>query len=180
MTEVSSNRISSQKKPDPCSFVIFGVTGDLAHALTRHLEDATDFFERVGVAVADAVAELDDLALAVGEGFEHLVDALAHGEAVLRVMTRDGFRAAELAFDFRLRVIQVATRKLSAEAQVVVLLVLEDALGVLEQKEYALVITDLTMPHVDGRALVRHRLAASERADSFDGVAPSTAVSPAT
>ncbi|HTF01408.1 MAG TPA: glucose-6-phosphate dehydrogenase [Bradyrhizobium sp.] len=29
MTEVPSN----QKKPDPCSFVIFGVTGDLAHRL---------------------------------------------------------------------------------------------------------------------------------------------------
>ena len=24
---------NSQKKPDPCSFVIFGVTGDLAHRL---------------------------------------------------------------------------------------------------------------------------------------------------
>ncbi len=24
---------TSQKKPDPCSFVIFGVTGDLAHRL---------------------------------------------------------------------------------------------------------------------------------------------------
>ncbi len=31
----------------------------------------------------------------------------------------------------------------------------EDALGVLEEKEFALVITDLTMPHMDGRALVR-------------------------
>ena len=33
MTDVSSNRISNQKKPDPCSFVIFGVTGDLTHRL---------------------------------------------------------------------------------------------------------------------------------------------------
>jgi len=33
VTDVSSNRISSQKKPDPCSFVIFGVTGDLTHRL---------------------------------------------------------------------------------------------------------------------------------------------------
>ena len=24
---------TAQKKPDPCSFVIFGVTGDLAHRL---------------------------------------------------------------------------------------------------------------------------------------------------
>ncbi len=31
----------------------------------------------------------------------------------------------------------------------------EDALGVLEEKEFALVITDLTMPNLDGRALVR-------------------------
>ena len=33
MTDVPSNRISNQKKPDPCSFVIFGVTGDLTHRL---------------------------------------------------------------------------------------------------------------------------------------------------
>ena len=31
----------------------------------------------------------------------------------------------------------------------------EDALGVLEEKEFALVITDLNMPRLDGRALVR-------------------------
>jgi two-component system, OmpR family, KDP operon response regulator KdpE len=31
----------------------------------------------------------------------------------------------------------------------------EDALGVLEEKQYALVITDLNMPRLDGRALVR-------------------------
>jgi two-component system KDP operon response regulator KdpE len=31
----------------------------------------------------------------------------------------------------------------------------EDALAVMEEKEYALVITDLTMPRLDGRALVR-------------------------
>jgi hypothetical protein len=35
-----------------------------------------DLFERVGVAVADAVAELDDLALAVGQGLEHGLDAV--------------------------------------------------------------------------------------------------------
>ena len=35
MTDVSSNqpRLTNQKKPDPCSFVIFGVTGDLTHRL---------------------------------------------------------------------------------------------------------------------------------------------------
>ncbi len=31
----------------------------------------------------------------------------------------------------------------------------EDALGFMEEKEFALVITDLTMPRLDGRALVR-------------------------
>ena len=48
---------------------------DLADALAGDLEDAADFFERVGVAVADAVAQLDDLALAVGQRLEHLLDA---------------------------------------------------------------------------------------------------------
>jgi glucose-6-phosphate 1-dehydrogenase len=35
VTDVSSNqnRRTNQKKPDPCSFVIFGVTGDLTHRL---------------------------------------------------------------------------------------------------------------------------------------------------
>ena len=35
MTDVSShqNQPANQKKPDPCSFVIFGVTGDLTHRL---------------------------------------------------------------------------------------------------------------------------------------------------
>jgi glucose-6-phosphate 1-dehydrogenase len=33
VTEVPSNQISNQKKPDPCSFVIFGATGDLTHRL---------------------------------------------------------------------------------------------------------------------------------------------------
>ena len=35
MTDVSpsQNQFASQKKPDPCSFVIFGVTGDLTHRL---------------------------------------------------------------------------------------------------------------------------------------------------
>ncbi len=33
MTDIPTNRISNQKKPDPCSFVIFGATGDLTHRL---------------------------------------------------------------------------------------------------------------------------------------------------
>src|ERR1035437_2835314 len=48
----------------------------LADALARDLEDPPDLLQRVGVAVADAVAELDDLALAVGEGLEHFLDAV--------------------------------------------------------------------------------------------------------
>ncbi|MFL6813087.1 MAG: hypothetical protein ACJ8EK_03500, partial [Bradyrhizobium sp.] len=35
MNDVSPNqsRSANQRKPDPCSFVIFGVTGDLTHRL---------------------------------------------------------------------------------------------------------------------------------------------------
>ena len=40
---------------------------DLADALARDLEYVADFFQRVAVAVAQAVAELDDLALAVAQ-----------------------------------------------------------------------------------------------------------------
>jgi hypothetical protein len=42
-----------------------GLGLDLADALAGDLEDPAYLLERVGVAVADAVAELDDLALAV-------------------------------------------------------------------------------------------------------------------
>src|SRR5579883_2402847 len=51
-----------------------GLGLDLADALARHLEDPADLLERVGVAVADAVAELDDLALAEGERLEDLLE----------------------------------------------------------------------------------------------------------
>jgi hypothetical protein len=50
---------------------------DLANAFAGDLEDLTHLFERVGVAVADAVAELDDLALAVGQRLEHGFNAVA-------------------------------------------------------------------------------------------------------
>jgi hypothetical protein len=53
-----------------------GLGLDLAHALARDLEDAADLFERVGVAVADAVAQLDDLALAEGQRLSTSFDAL--------------------------------------------------------------------------------------------------------
>src|SRR3954447_3936185 len=51
-----------------------GLRLDLADALAGDLENPADLFERVGVAVAQAVAELDDLALAVGERLEHALD----------------------------------------------------------------------------------------------------------
>ena len=47
---------------------------DLPHALAGDLEDAADFFQRVGVAVAQAVTQADDLPLAVGERLEQLFD----------------------------------------------------------------------------------------------------------
>jgi len=37
---------------------------DLPNAFAGHLEDASDFFEGVGVTVAETVAQFDDLALA--------------------------------------------------------------------------------------------------------------------
>src|SRR5688500_12062466 len=40
---------------------------DLADAFPGDLEDAADLFQRVGVAVAQAVSQLDDLPLAVGQ-----------------------------------------------------------------------------------------------------------------
>src|SRR5215831_16963696 len=51
-----------------------GLGLDLPYPLARHLEDAADLLQRVGVTVAQAVAELDDLALAVGQRLEHLLD----------------------------------------------------------------------------------------------------------
>ena len=60
-------------------------------ALAGDLEDAADLFEGVGVAVADAVAQADDLALAVGEGVEDLGDLLLEhlvGGDVGRVLDR--------------------------------------------------------------------------------------------
>src|SRR6266511_39067 len=53
-----------------------GLGLDLPDALAGDLEDPSDLFEGIGVAIAQAVAELDDLALAVGQGLEDLVDLL--------------------------------------------------------------------------------------------------------
>src|SRR5262245_20047253 len=47
---------------------------DLPHPLARHLEDPTHLLQRVRVAVAQPVTQLDDLALAVRQRLEHLVD----------------------------------------------------------------------------------------------------------
>src|SRR5262249_59779984 len=47
---------------------------DLADAFAGHLEDAAHFFQRVRVAVAQAVPQFNDLALAVRQGFQHLVN----------------------------------------------------------------------------------------------------------
>ena len=47
---------------------------DLADSLAGHFENAADLFERVGVAVADAVAKLDDFAFAVSQCLENLLD----------------------------------------------------------------------------------------------------------
>src|SRR5207302_2450800 len=53
-----------------------GLGLDLADPLARDLEDPADLLEGVGVAVPEPVAELDDLALAIGQGLEDLVDLL--------------------------------------------------------------------------------------------------------
>jgi len=53
-----------------------GLGFDLSDSFAGDLEDSSDLFEGVGVAVADAVAEFDDFAFSVGEGFEDALDAL--------------------------------------------------------------------------------------------------------
>ncbi len=50
---------------------------DLAHAFARHVEDRADLLQRAReVVAADAEAQAQHLLLAVGEGPQHLVDAL--------------------------------------------------------------------------------------------------------
>src|SRR5262245_33601498 len=91
----------------------YGLGLDLADALARHLEDVTDFFQRVAVAVAQTVAQLDDLPLAVTERLEDLVDpraehllAGAGGRAFGRAV---GQQVAEMA------VLAVADRPVEAD-----------------------------------------------------------------
>src|SRR5579872_2702959 len=47
---------------------------DLADALARDLEDSPRLFERITIAVSQAVTQLDDLALAIREALENVVD----------------------------------------------------------------------------------------------------------
>ena len=49
---------------------------NLAHSLTSYLEDATDFLKRVGVSIANAVAQFQNFALAIRERLQHIIDAL--------------------------------------------------------------------------------------------------------
>src|SRR5262245_45708245 len=67
---------------------------DLPHALARHLEDAADLLQRVRVAVAQPVTQLDDLALAVGQRLEHLLDLVL--EHLLSRRTHRGLGAVVL------------------------------------------------------------------------------------
>src|SRR5262249_25967495 len=62
--------------PDGVLQLADGLGLDLPDPLAGDLEDPADLLERVGVAVAQAVPQLDDLALAVGQGLEHLVGLL--------------------------------------------------------------------------------------------------------
>src|SRR5205823_3688754 len=47
---------------------------NLPHALARHFEDSAYFFQRVRIPIANAVAQLDDLALAIRQRLKHLLD----------------------------------------------------------------------------------------------------------
>src|SRR4051812_4050149 len=81
--------------PEPAELVLAlrelelleGADLDLADALARDLEDRADLLERVGVAVAEAVAELEDFPLAVRERLQELRDRLAQ-HRVLRGIDR--------------------------------------------------------------------------------------------
>src|SRR5690348_825465 len=65
---------------------------DLADAFARDFKDAAHLLERVGVAVAQAVAQANDFAFAEGQGLEQVLDLLA--EHALRGGTQRALRAA--------------------------------------------------------------------------------------
>src|SRR5687768_9881306 len=58
---------------------------DLADALARHVERAPDLVERARVLAAEAVAELEDAALAIGEVLQRLAQRLL-GEDLRRAL----------------------------------------------------------------------------------------------
>src|SRR6266436_2066814 len=60
---------------------------DLADAFAGDLEDAADLLQRVRIAVLQAVAEANDLALAPGERLEQMFDLLPQ-DAVIGAMDR--------------------------------------------------------------------------------------------
>ena len=64
---------------------------DLPDTLPRHPEDPSHLFERVGVAVGQAVSQPDDLPFTVGEGFQQRL------EPVLEQPVRGGMRGAHSA-----------------------------------------------------------------------------------
>ena len=53
-----------------------GLGFDLADTLAGDFEDSPDLFQCVSIAVAYAVAELDNLTLAIGKGFQHHINAV--------------------------------------------------------------------------------------------------------
>jgi hypothetical protein len=44
---------------------------DLTDTLSGDLEDVANFFEGVAISIAEAIAELDDFAFSVAEGFQN-------------------------------------------------------------------------------------------------------------
>jgi hypothetical protein len=86
---------------------------DLADALARHVERAADLVERAGVLAAQAVAQLEDAALAVGEVLERLAQRLLGedlgGALVRRLGALVGDELAEL------RLLLVADRLLERD-----------------------------------------------------------------
>src|SRR5262245_61903413 len=105
-----------------------GLRLDLADALACHLEDPADLFEGVRVAVAEAVAQLDDLALAVGQRLQYALDlVLEHfvpGSADRRLDAVVLDEVAEVA------VLALADRPVQADR---VPADLQDALGLFER-----------------------------------------------
>src|SRR5262249_19700716 len=86
---------------------------DLPYALASDLEDAADLFQRVGVAILQAVAEADDFPLAPGERLQQILDLLPQNHVIStvdRIVT--GLIFQELA---KTRVLAVADRPVEAD-----------------------------------------------------------------